>query len=89
MEQSGTIPVLTRTEHDDVVVFDDLAGMPVSEAEIAVVEAFLLAQVQALMEGATVEEILSGSVSDSDAPQIDAGVTRPRGRQDARRGTGR
>lgn len=58
-------------------VSDDLAGRPVSEAEIDVVEAFLKDQLAAVMTGESPSQPGALDIPDSNTPQTHAGIALP------------
>lgn len=58
-------------------VTDDLAGRPVSDAEIDVVEAFLKDQLAAVMAGQSLSQAGALDIPDSNTPQTHAGIAVP------------
>jgi hypothetical protein len=66
-----------RDERHGFRVSDDLAGRPVSDAEMDVVEAFLMAAFAAVMAGETFTEAAASVTSDSNTPQTHAGIGLP------------
>lgn len=69
----------------DFVVVDDLAGQPVSEAELDVIEAFLMAQFRAVMAGERPATASLSVTADSNLPQSRAGIATTVKRRRARR----
>lgn len=75
METRDQNPVDTvRTERHGFRVSDDLADMPVSDAELDVIEAFLMRQFRAVLAGerTAIAEVLV--VPDSEPPQTHAQI---------------
>jgi hypothetical protein len=63
-----------RAERDGFCVLDDLASMPVSDAELDVVEAFLMAAFHAVMEGESSPQAMDFSDCDWERPQTRAEI---------------
>jgi hypothetical protein len=82
MDTSDQNPAGTeRMERNGFRVFDDLAGLPVSDAELDVVEAFLMAAFRAVMA----DENPTSAHSDSDLTQTHAEIgPSTRGRRNGR-----
>lgn len=74
-----------RKPHDGFMVTDDLAGLPVTEAELDVIEAFLMAQFRAVMAGETPAKAAVSGTKDSEQPQTHAEIARSRPKRGARR----
>lgn len=74
-----------RKPQDGFVVTDDLAGLPVTEAELDVIEAFLMAQFRAVMTGETPPKAAVSGTKDSEQPQTHAEIVRSRPKRGARR----
>lgn len=78
-------PTAPRKPQDGLVVTDDLAGLPVTDAELDVIEAFLMAQFRAVMAGEAPAKAAVSGTKDSEQPQTHAGIARSRRKQGARR----
>lgn len=65
---------IARTERHGFRVSDDLAGMPVTEAELDVVEAFLMTAFRAVMAGESPANAEVSGALDSEPPQIHAAI---------------
>jgi hypothetical protein len=63
-----------RTERHSLRVADDLAGMPVSDAELDAVEAFLMAAFRVVMAGESPPTSKDSGDSDSEQPQTHADI---------------
>lgn len=74
-----------RKPHDGFVVTDDLAGLPVSKAELDVIEAFLMGEFRAVMAGETIAKAAIPVTKDSEQPQTHAEIARSRPKRGARR----
>lgn len=74
-----------RKPQDGFVVTDDLAGLPVTEAELDVIEAFLMAQFRAVMAGEATAKAAVSATKDSGSPQTHAEIARSRPKRGARR----
>lgn len=66
-----------RDERHGFRVSDDLAGRPVSDAEMDVVEAFLITAFAAVMGDENLTEAAVSATSDSNMPQTHAGIGLP------------
>jgi len=78
MDKLDHIPTdAARDERHGFRVFDDLAGRPVSDAEMDVVEAFLMAAFTAVMADENRKEAAAFVTSDSNTPQTHAGIGLP------------
>jgi hypothetical protein len=75
----------SRKPHDGFTVVDDLAGLPVTDAELDAIEAFLMAQFKAVMAGETLAKAAVSATKDSEQPQTHAGIARSRAKRGARR----
>lgn len=60
---------IAHAERQGFCVADDLADLPVSDAELDAIEAFLMAAFQAVMAGETPPKAQHSGFSDSDQPQ--------------------
>lgn len=74
----------SRKPQDGFVVTHDLAGLPVTDAELDVIEAFLMAQFRAVMAGEPTAKAVSAT-NDSEQPQTHAEIARSRPKRGARR----
>lgn len=75
METRDHNPVDTaRTERHGFRVSDDLADMPVSDAELDVIEAFLMGQFRAVMAGESPAAPDLSPAPDSEPPQTRAAI---------------
>lgn len=77
MDTLDHIPIDAAGNRHGFRVSDDLAGRPVSDAEIDVVEAFLTAAFAAVMAGESLTETAVSDNSDSNTPQTHAGIGLP------------
>ena len=65
---------IARAERHGLRVADDLAGMPVSDAKLDAVEAFLMAAFRAVMAGESPPTYKDSGDSDSEQPQTHADI---------------
>lgn len=65
---------IAHTERHGFRVADDLADMPVSDAELDAVEAFLMAAFRAVMAGESPPTPKDSSISDSMQPKTHADI---------------
>lgn len=65
---------IAQAERHGIRVLDDLADMPVSDAELDAVEAFLMAEFREVMAGESPPKPKDSGISDSDQPQTHADI---------------
>lgn len=65
---------IAHAERHGFRVADDLADLPVSDAELDAVEAFLMAAFRAVMAGETPPKAKNSGAFDSDQPQTHADI---------------